>query len=250
MVVLHRSRTLLAYSLSALVAAGCLVTFTAAYAIGLGFALVGVLLLGYAVRPFRFTIGPDGLDVRHRGLARRLRWDEIAEIAYALPEDASPKDRPRLVLVPAPGVALGVSLDAGEGRVVLSLDDVRESRERILSALAEYGRERFVDRMVGRVGRLVIPQLTVAAYGYDQPTVDALIRAAGDALADPSPRVIKAWNELNAFLSDPVVGPNGYDPAEADAFLRNAADELAARIGQKLPLPKARQDEPDGPVRS
>src|SRR6185503_718724 len=103
-------------------------TFTRIVAglVGLAAGWLGGWMAWESLRPFRFHIGPDGLDIRHRGVRRRLRWPELD--AVVMDDGRRKTPAPRLLLVPAAGVDLGRRLDdAVDGRpalVTLSLGDV------------------------------------------------------------------------------------------------------------------------------
>jgi DivIVA domain-containing protein len=198
--------------------------------IGGGSALVGLLLIGYAVRPFRFVIGPEGLDLRSGGVHRLVRWDEIDELVLDTPPQGSTPAGPRLVLVPATGVALGVpvSVEAGksgrEGRVVLELDEVRQPREEVARALAQFGGHRFVD---ATAGRQAAPDFTVVLRGYDVDAVDRLIHAGQAALmGQDAARAALAGAEIAAFRASPLVTLRGYDREQVDAFLAGLLAQL------------------------
>lgn len=100
----------------------------------------GAALVG-AVRPFRFVIGPEGLDVRRPGLRGTYRWEQFDALAL--------DERVRLVGVPAAGLGLrATARHPGDGRAaveLLDLTQVREAPEEVAAALARYAGGRFTD---------------------------------------------------------------------------------------------------------
>jgi hypothetical protein len=116
--------------------------------VGLGAGSLGAWLAFEMLRPFRFHIGPDGLDIRHRGLRRRFGWHELEAVVL---DDGRARragiPAARLLIVPARGVQLGRRLDEvvdGQSALtVLSLDDVKDHPEDVAEALTRYGAGRF-----------------------------------------------------------------------------------------------------------
>ncbi|MEU7752972.1 hypothetical protein AB0B57_18115 [Micromonospora sp. NPDC049101] len=102
-----------------------------AAAVALGLALGGRLVRD-AVSPFRVDVDRRGLSVRTPKLKRHLRWDEVA--AVVLVDDPAAVGRrtlrgPRLLLVPAAGVRLGVPLPEKspvDGQAAIELFTLRE----------------------------------------------------------------------------------------------------------------------------
>ncbi|MEV1330607.1 hypothetical protein AB0J20_13635 [Micromonospora costi] len=198
-------------------------------------ALGGAVLLG-AVRPFRFAIGPDGLDVRRPGLRRTIRWTEVG----ALVLDAPPvsEDRPatpRLLLVPAPGAARGLPtttrhpIDGRPAAELLDLDQVREKPEEIAAALTRYAGDRFVDVLGRRRAAFGVEEFTVALRGYRMDRVDQLVRRGQEALAwgDAAARQA-ARDEIEQALAAglPVAG-RGFAVARVDEALHGLSTALA-----------------------
>ncbi|MET8838298.1 hypothetical protein ABZV78_30950 [Micromonospora sp. NPDC004540] len=74
---------------------------------------IGGSLVRHAVLPFRVDVDTQGWSVRTPKLNHHLRWDEIAAVVLA-EAPATARQRaaasPRLLLVPAAGVSLGVPL--------------------------------------------------------------------------------------------------------------------------------------------
>ena len=119
---------------------------------------VGILFcLSFVVRelrPFRFRVSPEGLDLRVRGIKRPVGWPEIAALVLVQPPrdtDDGALPAPQLLLVPGPGSDLlarmteTVPPDGRPARLLLKCDDVKESTEEIAAALSHYGGDRFTD---------------------------------------------------------------------------------------------------------
>ncbi|MFI5925076.1 hypothetical protein ACIA3K_03745 [Micromonospora sp. NPDC051543] len=116
-----------------------------------GLAIAGPMLR-HAVMPFRVDVDARGWSVRTPKLNRDLRWDEIAAVVLA---DAPATARrritaaPRLLLVPAAGVNLGVPLTeetrlGGQAAVELfQLDEVDYGDDLLLRDLAALAGDRF-----------------------------------------------------------------------------------------------------------
>ncbi|MEV6925054.1 hypothetical protein AB0M46_11210 [Dactylosporangium sp. NPDC051485] len=172
----------------------------------------GVLALGLGaalardeLRPFRFAIGPDGVTLRDGTL---VAWAAIERVVLDEPTPPATSG-PHLVLEP------------GE-RVVLKLDEVRQSQQQIAEALQRYGGGRLDNRIARRGDG---PGFAVVLRGYERGRVDRLLRQAADALLgdDPSARAA-----ARAALQQPdlLVVARGYDPAQVDAHLRKLATRL------------------------
>ncbi|WP_406042065.1 hypothetical protein OG799_00840 [Micromonospora sp. NBC_00898] len=131
-------------------------TLVAVGAIVLG----GVVLLG-ALRPFRFAIGPDGLDVRRPGLRGTYPWEQFEALALAdgPPVQGRPGP-PRLLGVPGaalPPEILATARHPVDGRAAVELLDlaqVRQSADEVATALARYGGNRFTDTRTRAATRL------------------------------------------------------------------------------------------------
>jgi hypothetical protein len=193
-----------------LVALGCAAgsrgAATVLYAVG-GVAAVGLgaVLLRDELRPFRFVIGPEGITTRD-GL---IAWAAIERVVLDEPTPPATSG-PHLILRPG-------------DRVVLKLQDVRQSQEEIVAALRRYGGGRLEDRIARRGEN---PGFVVVLRGYEPGRVDNLVRRAQDALlsGDPAERA-----QVRAALEHPdlVVVLRGYDRAQVESHLRR----LAARLG-------------------
>ncbi|GAA3290122.1 hypothetical protein Dvina_26850 [Dactylosporangium vinaceum] len=166
---------------------------------------LGVVLLRDELRPFRFAIGPDGITTRD-GL---IEWAAIDSVVLDEPVPPATSG-PHLILEPG-------------DRVVLKLQDVRQSQEQIVAALQQHSGGR-LDNRIARRGP--DPGFATVLRGYEPGRVDNLVRRAGDALlsGDPAERAA-----VRAALAEPdlVVVPRGYDRAEVERHLRR----LQARLG-------------------
>jgi hypothetical protein len=158
-----------------------------AVAVG-GVLLGGVALIG-ALRPFRFAIGPEGLDVRRPGLQRTIRWDEIDALALDQPPRREGRlSSPRLLAVPAAGVTLGLPptghhpVDGRAAVELLDLEQVRDRPEEVAAALTRFAGDRFVDVPERRRAAFGAEDFPVGLRGYRTDVVDQLIRRGQDAL--------------------------------------------------------------------
>jgi hypothetical protein len=113
-----------------------------------GSVLVGLLFLYSGLKPFRFRIDEHGLTLRlpdESALARSVGWGSVEAIML----EPRPDGPPRLVLVPAAGVDLGVpaeyrnAIDGRASIILLSTSDVRETPDRIDAALRRYAGDRY-----------------------------------------------------------------------------------------------------------
>jgi hypothetical protein len=201
---------------------GVLRTLAALGAVALG----GVVLIG-AVRPFRFVIGPEGLEVRRPGLRGTYRWEQFDALAL---DDAG-----RLVGVPGSGLPAGLRTTARhphDGRPaveLLVLTQVRENPDEVVAALTRYSGGRFADARtpVARLGGADVA-FTVGLRGYDRMQVDELVRRAREALARGGPAERRAARvEIEqARAAGLTVGLRGYDIAQVELAL----DALCAAL--------------------
>ncbi|MBQ1010188.1 hypothetical protein KBX53_04350, partial [Micromonospora sp. M51] len=105
--------------------------FLSAAAVAFGLATGGRLVRD-AVLPFRVDVDPQGLSVRTSKLNRQLRWDEVDAVVLADPPATAGRHLlrgPRLLLVPAAGVSLGVPLPEKspvDGRPAIELFELAE----------------------------------------------------------------------------------------------------------------------------
>jgi hypothetical protein len=172
---------------------------------GLFGLVVSAVMIRDELRPFRFTIGPDGITTRD-GL---VAWPAIERVV--LDEPVPPAmSGPHLILQPG-------------DRIVLKLQDVRQSQAEIVAALRRHGGDRLDDRIARRGED---PGFHTVLRGYDPGRIDNLIRRAKDALlsGDPAERA-----EARAAVERPelLVVVRGYDRAQVEAYLH----KLAARLG-------------------
>jgi hypothetical protein len=179
---------------------------TVLYAVcGAAAVLLGAVLLRDELRPFRFAIGPEGITTRD-GL---VAWPAIERVVLDEPTPPATSG-PHLILQPG-------------DRVVLKLQDVRQSQDEIVEALRQYGGGR-LDNRIARRGEDA--GFVTVLRGYEPGRVDNLIRRAKDAQlsGDPAARA-----EARAALEQPdlLVVLRGYDRAQVDAHLR----KLYARLG-------------------
>lgn len=171
--------------------------------------LLGLAALAWRLRPFRFRIGSEGLDVRYRGLNRAIRWHEI---------DAMTDRSGQLLIAPAmtsdllEGSTGSFPGDGRPARVLLNFIDVKEPADEIILALRKCGGPRFVDVQTA-------PGFTVVARGYDRGQVDAVIdRVNGAHDSGDQARIAEARSA--AAAADFTVVLRGYDRAQVDAYLR------------------------------
>ncbi|MEW2429093.1 hypothetical protein AB0877_13865 [Micromonospora sp. NPDC047644] len=125
--------------------------FLSAAAVALGLASGGRLVRD-AVMPFRVDVDAHGLSVRIPKLKRHLRWDEVAAVVLAdVPGTIVQRTLrgPRLLLVPAAGVSLGVPLpeespvDGQPAIELFELGEVAYDEEQFAVDLALLAGERF-----------------------------------------------------------------------------------------------------------
>ncbi|MEU2611149.1 hypothetical protein ABZ570_06100 [Micromonospora sp. NPDC007271] len=191
-------------------------------------AISGAVLVG-AVRPFRFVIGPEGLDVRRPGLRGTYRWEHFEALAL--------DDQARLVGVPAAGLGRRTTArhprDGRPAVELLHLTQVRESPDEVAAALTRYSGGRFTDARTPQTGWLPGTEIafTVALRGYGTAEVDELVGRAQEALARGGPaerRAARAQIE-QARAEGLVVGLRGYDMGQVDAAL----DALCAALAEE-----------------
>jgi hypothetical protein len=225
-VELHRSRGTLPLAVICL-AAGVMVLAVAVEGsllrllVALGVVLIaGKVLIG-ALRPFRFVIGPEGLQVRRPGLRGTYRWEQFDALAV---DGAA-----RLVGVPGAGFPSGVRITArhpGDGRPaveLLDLGQVRESPDEVVAALTRWSGGRFTDARTVSAGELAAADFdfTIGLRGYDVREVDRLVGRAQDALAQGGSaerRAARAEIE-QARAAGLLVGLRGYHTGQVDAAL-------------------------------
>lgn len=232
---LHRNRNSL--PLAILCVAGGVVVLTLSRegrllptVVAFGAIVLGTLVLVGGLRPYRFMIGPDGLDVRRPGLRGTYRWDQFD--ALALDDTPPPGTRagsPRLLGVPAAGMPPGPRTSARhpvDGRAAIELLDlaqVREAPDEIAAALARFAGDRFTDARTSPATQLdsVDFEFTEGLRGYRIERVDELVRRGRAALAHGgTPERQAARSEIEqARAAGLPVALRGYHTLQVDAAL-------------------------------
>ncbi|MFE9692820.1 hypothetical protein [Micromonospora sp. NPDC005806] len=227
-VELHRSRGALPLAIVC-VAGGVMVLAVAGEGllrrlVAVGAVLIGVKVLVGALRPFRFVIGADGLEVRRPRLRGTYRWEQFDALAI---DDAG-----RLVGVPGPGLPSGLPAtvrhpyDGRPAVELLDLTQVRESPDEVATALTQWSGGRFIDARTPLSG--VDLDFTIGLRGYDVREVDRLVRHAQDALAQGGTaqrRAARAEIE-QARAAGLLVALRGYNTGQVDVAL----DALSAAL--------------------
>jgi hypothetical protein len=161
--------------------------------------IAGVLAFGALavrqLRPFRFRISEQGLDLRTQGINRLVGWGEIDTLAL----DQRPRTNdgnlpaPRLLLVPVAGselndkMVLRSPLDGRPARLLLVTTVVQQDADEIAGSLDRVSGGRFHD-LRGRVPfRTATSHFPVVPLGFDRDTVDDLVHGAEAALASRDP---------------------------------------------------------------
>ncbi|MEG3632182.1 DivIVA domain-containing protein [Micromonospora palythoicola] len=215
--------------------------------------LTGGWITARSLRPFRFRIGADGLDLRAAGLNRLVPWAEIGAIVLDQPArgaGAAPPT-PSLLLVPGVGSTIDRPLtgrnpvDGRPALVLLDLADVRESADEVAAELTRVSGGRFTDtrqdRTDVRPGERGVsePVFDSALRGYEKRMVDDLVGRGLDVLASGTTAQRQA---VRAEL-DPTtltVALRGYDMGQVDAFL----GRLAAALTNEPEQPEQPQPQP------
>jgi DivIVA domain-containing protein len=204
-------------------------------AVGLAFLVFFLIVTARRFRRFRFRIAAEGLDLRTRGIARQVGWQEIDALVLIQPPLVPGRPSlpaPQLVLIPVTGSELADKMtvespvDGRPARLILDCGDVRQPAGEIAEALTRWGGGRFTDaRHLGAAQPPGEADFTVVLRGYDQGEVDDLIRLARTALAEPATdrRTIKQ----KIGTATPTVVLRGYDRGQVDAYLT----QLAASLG-------------------
>ncbi|MEU6020552.1 DivIVA domain-containing protein [Micromonospora sp. NPDC047134] len=197
----------------------------------------GGLLVVAVVRPFRFRIDADGLDVRVPGLRRMLAWHEIDAIVLCRPP--GPRWSPWLLLVPAAGVldrplTDPSPVDGRKGLLLLDLGTVRQPVDEVTAALTRFGGGRFVDGRRHRQPTAEPPSFTTSLRGYDKAQIDELVGRGLDAVASGIPTQRAAVRaQIESARTDLAVSLRGYDTTEVDAYLDRLSADLAADPGPR-----------------
>ena len=238
---LRRSRPPLVNRLI-LVTIGAVVLRTIAPSPALTWVLAGVVLVTAGVvvvdllRPFRFHIGADGLNLRVAGLNRLVPWAEIDAIILDQPAptagSSGPKS-PSLLLVPATGSSIDRPLadrspiDGRAGLVLIDLHRIQQPADVVAAALARFGGSRFVDL---RQHSRDEPAFDVALRGYNTNQVDGLVERCEDALASGrASQRHEVRAELDRARGTLTVGLRGYNCAQVDRYLDRMSAALASR---------------------
>ena len=200
------------------------------------FVVCGVVIVRQEREPFRFGIGAEGLMLGVAGIDRLVPWTAIEALVLDRPlpklHDSGTRSGPYLVLVAAEGSDLvsgwpeRTLSDGRRGRLVLELDDVRQSREQVAEMLRIYGGDRFTDALRERQSRIDGHEFSVVVQGYDAAVVDGLVRQAAVALGSGEylKRIGARARIENASI--PVVD-RGYDRQQVEDALRAIAEQLA-----------------------
>ena len=198
--------------------------------LGLWLVSAGVFV-AYQLRPFRFRIGADGLDLRVAGINRLVARAEIDAVVLdqPLPSAGRQQRAASVLLVPATAATIDRPLtgrspvDGRPALVLLDLDQVQQPADEVAAALARFGASRFAD------ARQRVP------YRSDEPGMDAL-----SLLAELTPRVQKALDsgdaaqrqalkaEVDAALASLPEALAGSDQPRLDGVLKAMSDALAA----------------------
>nr|WP_030503942.1 hypothetical protein [Micromonospora purpureochromogenes] len=189
------------------------------------------VFVAYQLRPFRFRIGADGLDLRVAGLNRLVAWAEIDAVVLdqPLPSAGRKQKAASVLLVPATAATIDRRLtgrspvDGRPALVLLDLDQVQQPADEVADALARSGASRFADV------RQLAPERPEA------PDMDGL-----SLLSDLMPRVQKALDsgdasqrqalkaEVDAVLASLPEAPAGRDQPRLDGVLKAMSEALAA----------------------
>lgn len=208
-----------------------------------GIALVvGGVFVARAFKPFRFRIGADGLTLRCNGINRLVRWEEIDTVVLTQPACDDSTVATQLLLIPANGTDLGVSMayrSPADGRactMILELNEVKESPDQLAEALARFGEGRFTDARQLRQRQIWSPAFTSGMRGYDKNEVDQLIQQGHDALASgQASKCYEARAEIDNARETLTVALRGYDRQQVDVFLSSLSAELADRQSGEQP---------------
>ncbi|MBQ1046469.1 hypothetical protein KBX35_28095 [Micromonospora sp. C32] len=193
--------------------------------------LSAAAFVAYQLRPFRFRIGADGLDLRVAGLNRLVAWAEIEAVVLdqPLPTAGRKQKAASVLLVPATAATIDRRLtgrspvDGRPALVLLDLDQVQQPPGEVAAALAQFGGSRFADV------RQLAPERPEA------PDMDGL-----SLLSDLMPRVQKALDsgdasqrqalkaEVDAVLASLPEPPAGRDQPRLDGVLKAMSEALAA----------------------
>jgi hypothetical protein len=203
-------------------------------------AALGVAVVAYQVRPFRFAIGTDGLTLRRRGLNRLIPWSDIDKVLLkpSVAALSSSDRRPaQLLLVPVEGVDLGVPLterspqDNRASLLLLDFNDVRDTPDAVAQALTRFGGDRFVDLRQVVDDRFSV-EFSIVLRGYEPAAVDQLIADGRRALlaGEQIQRLaVRARIEAGSL----PIGLRGYDRVQVDELLAALSAQLAVFPGDE-----------------
>lgn len=240
---LHKSRSLLVGALvflaggTFILVRGLMPPTAVQIALGSVSVIMGVLLSLAWRKPLRLRrIGADGLSV-HVGRVRRvIGWDEVGALII---DQSTPvlqsrtSTRPYLLLVPIdPASCAGLALDKHSPldnrpcALLLELEDVRESPQQIVEALAQHVGDRFTDMRVLRAQRFDKPKFTIVLRGYDTAAVDEIVQQGRNALATGNSLQRHGMRARVEAAKIPTA-TRGYDRAQVDATFAVLSAELA-----------------------
>lgn len=198
--------------------------------VALGAIVLGAAVLVGGLRPFRFVIGAEGLDVRRPGLHGTFRWEQFdALVLDDAPRPGARIGSPRLLGVPAAGMAPGPKVTARhpvDGRAaveLLDLTQVREAPDEVSAAMARFVGNRFTDARTPLATRLggTEFEFTEGLRGYRMERVDELVRRGRQALThgSVSDRQAARSEIEQARAAGLPVGMRGYNTLQVDAAL-------------------------------
>ncbi|GIJ79251.1 DivIVA domain-containing protein [Micromonospora phaseoli] len=194
--------------------------------------LTGGWITARSLRPFRFRIAAEGLDLKVAGLNRLVSWAEIDAIVLGQAADAGTPS-PSLLLVPAGStidrpLAGRSPVDGRAALVLLDLADVRQSADEVAAELTRVSGGRFTDARQRRPEGLDEPVFDSALRGYDKRMVDSLVLrglAARTAGSTAQRQAIRA--ELDRTGTTLTVALRGYHMGQVDDYLERLSAALA-----------------------
>ncbi|MGW5083001.1 hypothetical protein [Micromonospora echinospora] len=202
-------------------------------ALGLWLVSAGVFV-AYQLRPFRFRIAADGLDLRIAGLNRLVAWAEIEAVVLhqPLPSGGRKQIAASVLLVPATASTIDRRLtgrspvDGRAALVLLDLDQVQQPPGEVAAALAHFGGSRFADV------RQRAPERSDAPGAPDMEALSLLssltprVQKAIDSGDASQRQALKA--EVDAALAKLSESSAGRDQPRLDGVLKAMSDALAA----------------------
>lgn len=208
--------------------------------------LVAVAMGRLRLRPFRFGIDERGLTIRTRTHDIALAWSEIDMVILEQPPPVVRsvgvhKPDARLLLVPAPGVDLGVPLTTRsplDDRPCLPVADfglIADKPPAVAAMLALFGGDRFVDHRAWLRETLTPPAFTIRPFGYDRAHIDDVVQRGRDMLT------ATAWRDRRdmavELLPPHPLAAGGYDRVQVDRFTSRLSASLARLPGVPPPTP-------------